>query len=236
MSSAAHEGGINIDQYKYVHQSKGSYGAGSRHFDYVRLILCCCEFKEVIDYGCGKGVLAGQLNEIESVECAKFDPAIPGIDSLPDCRFDAVINTDVLEHVPEQELDGVISNFTKLSRNAILIPHLAKAREVLPNGENAHCTIKTPGEWRAILLRHYRNVIELPHASKKHALFLCSFDQLETDCIRLGAEFIASGTSGPNDIRLDLDSPFLQRLKHALKLLLGLVGVNFIRKVSKHLR
>ena len=125
MNTMARNSGTNIDQYRYIHSSKENYGAGSRHFDYIRLILCCCNFRKVIDYGCGKGVLADQLNQLDSVDCSKFDPAIPGIDQLPTSRFDAVINTDVLEHVPEPELDGVISNFTKLS------PEISRISQVL---------------------------------------------------------------------------------------------------------
>lgn len=228
-------GGVNVDQYRHIHQSKREYGAGSRHFDYVRLIVACCNFREVIDYGCGKGVLADQINELPGITCAKFDPAVPGFDVLPDRTFDAVINTDVLEHIPSSELDSVLKNFLSLSQSAILIPHLAKAREVLPNGENAHCTIKSPAEWNAIFAQHYRNVVHLSHASPKHALFFCSNEEIDTSCMSLATAHIARGAPSPGEVRVSLSAPMIQRLKSAVKLLVGASGVGLTRKLANSL-
>jgi 2-polyprenyl-3-methyl-5-hydroxy-6-metoxy-1,4-benzoquinol methylase len=62
----------------------------------------------VLDYGCGKGVLADQLNKLKHISCEKYDPAIPDYDVRPKKVFDCLINTDVLEHIPEDELDGTL--------------------------------------------------------------------------------------------------------------------------------
>lgn len=228
--------GMYIEQYRCVHQSKETYGAGSRHFEYIRLILGCCNFLNVLDYGCGKGVLADQLTEHSVATCSKYDPAISGIDKLPDRTFDAVINTDVLEHIPEPELDIALENFTALSPNAVLIPHLGKAREILPNGENAHCTIKTPAEWKALFSNYYKYVFMLAHDSQKHALFLCMQEHFRIDCIELAIEHIVRGKTKPDEVRMSLDAPFVTRAKSAAKLVLGEKGVGTVHRLLSFIR
>ncbi|WP_164927159.1 hypothetical protein [Chlorobaculum tepidum] len=136
------------------------------------------------------------------------------------CRkktFDVVVNTDVLEHVPEAELDCVLRDFRKLSTNAIIIPHLAKATRILPNGENAHCTIKTPSEWAQVFKRHYAHVYELPHHSAVHALFLCGDQERDVTALRgILEQYVAA----KNEVRHHL-LPLGKRIEKAIRLIRG---------------
>lgn len=236
MTSRTTDNGANIEQYKSIHQNVAGYGAGSRHFEYVQLILRCCQFSDILDFGCGKGVLADQITESGAATCVKYDPARPGIDALPNRRFDAVVNTDVLEHVPESELDDVLNKFVGLSNSAIIIPHLAKARVILPNGENAHCTIKTPEEWLAIFKIHYKYVFRLAHHSPKHALFLCSQDEKSVECLEASVEYLVRQKSQPNEVRAFTDAPFMTRAKTAAALLAGKSGLDFMRSLKRTFR
>lgn len=165
---------MNINAYKQLHLSQPNYGAGLRHYKYIKLIIQSYNYKTALDYGCGKGRMADSLNAEGLVTCSKFDPAIESVSRKPEGRFDLVINTDVLEHIPKEFLNAVISDFKIYSNKAVVIPHLGKATAVLPNGENAHCTILSPGEWSDILRRHYSFVQLYQHDSPNHALFLCS--------------------------------------------------------------
>lgn len=165
---------MNIEAYRKMHSSQPGYGAGLRHYEYIALIIKSYGFKSALDYGCGKGRMADSLNASGLVVCSKYDPAIESICTKPEERFDFVINTDVLEHVPKDLLDEVIGDFKVYSNTAVVIPHLGKAAAVLPNGENAHCTILTPDEWSNILKRHYKFVQLHQHDSPHHALFVCS--------------------------------------------------------------
>lgn len=169
---------MNIDAYRQMHSSQPGYGAGLRHYEYIALIIKSYCFKSALDYGCGKGRMADCLNTSGLVVCSKYDPAIESICTKPEGRFDFVINTDVLEHVPKDLLDEVIGDFKVYSDTAVVIPHLGKAAAVLPNGENAHCTILTPDEWSDILKRHYKFVQLHQHDSPHHALFVCSDNDL----------------------------------------------------------
>lgn len=236
MGSDSNRLGANVELYRRVHESNERYGAGSRHFDYVQLVLTCMRYCDVLDYGCGKGVLVNQLIERKIASCTKYDPAIPGVDRLPARTFDVVINTDVLEHVPEGELDSVLERLTSLSPNGIIIPHLGKAREILPNGENAHCTIKTPEEWGEILAQHYEYVVRLPHDSRMHALFLCTQEVQSTDCLVLALNHLVRSKPDPDEVRVTLEAPLGVRLKLAVKLLFGQGVVRMVRQAASTLR
>ncbi|MBN1929326.1 MAG: methyltransferase domain-containing protein [Chlorobiaceae bacterium] len=209
---------MQIDQYKEIHRNHPGYGqGGNAHHFYLATIMYMLGLHDAIDFGCGKGGLANQLSENPGFTCSRYDPAIPGIDVLPNKTFDIVVNTDVLEHVPEAELDGVMRDFRKLSTNAIIIPHLAKATRILPNGENAHCTIKTPAEWATMFKRYYAYVYELPHHSTVHALFLCSDQERNIASLQGILElYAASKKEGLHHLL-----PLGKRLEKAIRLIQG---------------
>jgi hypothetical protein len=169
---------MNVDAYRTMHNSQPGYGAGLRHYEYIKLIIQHYKFKTALDYGCGKGRMADSLNTAGLVVCSKYDPAINSISTKPRSTFDFVINTDVLEHVPQDHLNEVISDFKVYSNTAVVIPHLGRATAVLPSGENAHCTILPPDKWSDILKRYYSFVQLHQHDSPNHALFVCSDDNL----------------------------------------------------------
>jgi len=119
----------------------------------------------LLDYGSGKGRQydpapmkvqgEGQWDsvldywEIDELTC--FDPAYPPHSKRPQGRFDGVISTDVLEHCPEEDIEWIIEDLFSLSEKfvfAAIACHPARKR--LPNGENAHCTIREPRWWAGI--------------------------------------------------------------------------------------
>lgn len=197
------------------------YGAGSRHFNFVFCILVYLKARTAIDYGCGKGVLAEQVSRIPHLECAKYDPAIPEHDLKPEAKFDCLVNTDVLEHIPEGELDATLRDFPEISNQAIVIPHLRKAKQILPNGENAHCTLKSPEQWREVLGKYYKNVVLLPHESERHALLLCTQTQIDYEPLESALQLIADRMSDRMLVQARLDDSLMQRVRRSGKLLLG---------------
>jgi len=212
----------NIEHYKTIHAEAPEYGAGSRHFNFVLAILVYLRSRTVIDYGCGKGVLAEQLTKIPHLFCEKYDPAIPEYDIKPDQKFDCLINTDVLEHIPEPELDRTLRHFPDLSDQAIVIPHLRKAAQILPNGENAHCTLKSPEQWSDILCGYYPNVELLPHESDRHALLLCSQEDVDLEPLKSSLELIAGRMNDKLLVQARLDDVLMRRIRRSGKLLLGM--------------
>lgn len=111
--------------------------------------------KSVLDYGAGKGHIQEyfHVGDLWGVSYVPYDPTVPGRDVLPEGKFDAVIATDVLEHIPEEDLvEWVVDEvFGKANKIVFVKVPTYLADRVLPNGENCHCTIK-PREWWEKLL------------------------------------------------------------------------------------
>ena len=119
----------------------------------------------ILDYGSGKGRQYDKrplrdVNgrpwpsvmdywNVDEVVC--YDPCYAPLSRLPEGKFDGVICTDVLEHCPELDMPWIVEEmFGYASRFVYASVANFPARKRLPNGENAHCTVK-PGEWWAPL-------------------------------------------------------------------------------------
>lgn len=122
----------------------------------------------ILDYGSGKGqqynalpFSAGDGQTWDSVidywgvdEVVCFDPAYAPYSKLPEGRFDGVISTDVLEHCPEEDVGWIAAEiFSYAERFVYATIASYPAHKHLPNGENAHCTIRPPEWWQDTLAR-----------------------------------------------------------------------------------
>ena len=120
--------------------------------------------KSIFDYGCGKGqqykpmeikdnngnILFNSILEYWGVsEIKLYDPNHKPFIELPTTKSDGVICTDVLEHIPEEDISWVIEELFKYA-NKFVFANIAcfPAKKHLPNGENAHCTIREPQWWK----------------------------------------------------------------------------------------
>jgi hypothetical protein len=116
--------------------------------------------RTILDYGAGKGTLyqpapgrdpasrfkvMAQWGEAE-VTC--YDPAYaPFAEPYAD-RYDGVISTDVLEHIPAEDIPWVLHHlFAHASRFVYLVAACFPAKKILPDGTNAHCTLCPPYWW-----------------------------------------------------------------------------------------
>lgn len=215
----------NIQHYRVVHQENEKYGTGMDfHFPYIAAMMIHLHAKSLVNFGCGKSQLANQLQKYGLNEVCNYDPAIPELSNLPSKEYDVLINTDVLEHIPEPELDGVLQTFKKLSATSINIPDLQKAKLILPNGENAHCTLKTPDEWRLLFARHYKHVIVLPHHSKRHTIIFATDIDISLDQLRYLHEVILFTRKEYTLKNFGMTQPFRRRLRAAVRLLRGNTG------------
>lgn len=127
----------------------------------------------LLDYGCGKGQ-AYQLTDIELPDGEKakslkaywgidrircYDPGYEPFSVLPTERFDAVICIDVLEHITAPDLPWVLDElFGYADRFVYANVACYPAKKQLPNGQNAHCTVRSPDWWtgliHAVAMRH----------------------------------------------------------------------------------
>lgn len=150
-----------LDNYKVLHKQKPDFGTSSIAFwNDIKQLFAFLNPKTIIDFGCGKGILAEKINTLKGKKCLKYDPAIEEYNTLPNFVSDLIICTDVLEHVPESILMQVIYKIETHSKYAFLNISCRRAGAILPDGSNAHCTIYPPRWWKDILKKQFKFVYE----------------------------------------------------------------------------
>jgi hypothetical protein len=145
-----------IEQYREMHRIH-MYGVTSvKKAPYIMPYVQMRAPHTVIDYGCGQSALADVIAARCGVDVIRYDPAIPAYAGVPVGPFDLLMNVDVLEHLPEDDIHDVIDTMANLSDSAIIIIDTHLARTVLPDGRNAHLTVRPARWWQDRLARHYK--------------------------------------------------------------------------------
>lgn len=112
------------------------------------------EFKchTVLDYGCGNAACYAVDNVdrmVWGVNAYLYDPNHPVYNVWPKHDFDMVVCTDVLEHIPEECIPEVLLRILGKARRCVYLNvSTTEARKVLPNGENAHVTVRPLSWWQ----------------------------------------------------------------------------------------
>lgn len=150
-----------IHQYASIHSRK-RYGQGTNDLT-LHIQTCLLDLKPmtVLEYGCGQSLLYKNLI-LNDTRWVRYDPAIPELSNIPIEQADMVINTDVLEHIPEVDIDEVLAHIRSFSPNVFFNISTRLAREILPDGTNAHCTVWDAETWLARIRRFF------PDASLVH--------------------------------------------------------------------
>lgn len=135
----------------------------------IKTLIQNTSSQTILDYGSGKGLqylpmdiqIDGKISSYNSIpefwhisKLVCYDPGYEPFSRLPSYQFDGVICTDVLEHCPEEDiewlLDGLFSFATQfVFANIACYP----AEKLLPDGENAHCTVKSMTWWQEKIIR-----------------------------------------------------------------------------------
>ncbi len=133
------------------------------HVGMIKSLIDKFGARSVLDYGAGKASFytapmfpsadGGGKVDIRSYwgvdEIRLYDPGYEPLSKLPlGEKFDAVICTDVMEHIPEEDLDWVIDELYSFA-NKMVYACIATypAGKTFPNGENVHVTLKDAQWW-----------------------------------------------------------------------------------------
>lgn len=132
------------------------------HVETIRELVRETGAKHLLDYGCGKagiyklesvtlksGARIGPVLDYWGAESiALYDPGVAEYSTLPEGTFDGVVSTDVLEHIPEEDIPWVLEEIFALAEKFVFA-NIASypATKTLPNGWNAHVTVRPPGWW-----------------------------------------------------------------------------------------
>ena len=152
-----------VEQYKLLNdKNKFYYESNLSIFNMINEISLFIDYlkpKNILDYGCGNGILLKLLkHKYPKINIDGYDPAIKEFSVISNNHYDMIINTDVLEHIPKNDIADVVNHIKSLSNNVFFCLHHGKAWTILSNGENAHITIE-PKEWYHNLMRNYFDII-----------------------------------------------------------------------------
>jgi hypothetical protein len=154
---------------------------GGKNFPYVLPHILARSPQSLVDYGSGRSRIAQWLGEAVGAErIAYFDPAVPGIDVLPEGGFDVVVSFDVLEHIPEEELDAVLTEMAGLANDALLVIDTAPAKAILSDGRNAHVCLHDESWWHERLKGYFPGIQPFAIGRKHRAAFRTWKVQLPT--------------------------------------------------------
>lgn len=161
-----------IEKYKKFHINGSKKLPGSKTFlgyslvkwvHKIREIIDSSNSKTIIDYGCGKAFLYNNkitisnqtftnIQEYWGIEdVLLYDPAVKKYSLQPVEKVDGVISTDVIEHIPEEDVIAFIDNLFGLANKFVfLVIATIPASKYFDDGKNIHLSIKTKKEWGII--------------------------------------------------------------------------------------
>lgn len=160
-----------VPQYRQMH-ADGHFSGVSiyAYVDELEPLIKETGAKSLLDYGCGKGrqYVEGNIQDLwGGIMPTLYDPAVEGIDAKPEGQFDGVFCIDVLEHIPEDELDGVIQEVLDYANMWVFFSICCTpAKKLLPDGRNVHITLKKEDWWLFKL-----SCFEKPGGPKMHVRF-----------------------------------------------------------------
>lgn len=154
------------------------------HIDGIRELVASTGARSILDFGSGKArhykeprIRLSRNREIPGLqtywgvdEIACYDPGVEEYALYPDHSRDGVVCTDVLEHIPEDDIGWLLEELFGLA-DKFVYANIAgyPATKVLPNGWNAHVTVKPRIWWREKIIQaakgwrgqHYRFTYEI---------------------------------------------------------------------------
>lgn len=146
-----------IDQYRALHAQGKFLGLSVLKFaDEIGELIKQHEVKTVLDYGSGQGhqyMPPHSLQKKWGVDVTMYDPAVDGLDVLPDGPFGGVICSDVLEHLPTREAAvDVLDDIFSRARSFVFVTVCCRpAKKTLPDGRNVHLLLLTLDQWTQLV-------------------------------------------------------------------------------------
>ena len=148
--------GSLVNEYAQVHRKKRYGDTGWRSFPFILPHVLALQPRSIVDFGCGQSDLALRLARRAMIgRIGLYDPAIPELAEMPREQFNLLVNVDVLEHIPEEELDAAIAAMAAMADEAIVVIDTAPAKMHLSDGTNAHVSLHDEIWWLKRLQRSF---------------------------------------------------------------------------------
>jgi 2-polyprenyl-3-methyl-5-hydroxy-6-metoxy-1,4-benzoquinol methylase len=133
-------------EYRRMHKRRMFSGISlERHLPEIQALIKEYNIKTILDYGCGQAICH---KKIKLGDVTLYDPYFEPYSKKPEGTFDMVICTDVLEHVPMEDIGKVSSELLDYTDKVLfLVISTVPAKKKFSNGENVHVTIRPPFWW-----------------------------------------------------------------------------------------
>ncbi|MBX3603205.1 MAG: methyltransferase domain-containing protein [Rubrivivax sp.] len=152
-----------IEQYRRM-AATGEHLRGLtilRYRDQISKLVRTYGAKSLLDFGCGAGEAWKQPHRLHAelglrwFDVTLYDPAFKQHEEKPHGAFDGVLCSDVLEHIPEDELDATVRQLFAHARRFVWASVCCRpAAKTFPDGTNLHVTLQPMPWWQALFDRH----------------------------------------------------------------------------------
>ena len=141
-----------IQMYQTMHATKNKFPGHSvePHATDIKILVERTKATSLLDYGCGSGLQYSQtkIHEHWGILPTLYDPGVPKFTNKPNRMWDGVICTDVMEHIPESAVYEILYDIISSASKFVFFNISTRlATAILPNGENAHCTVHEHVWW-----------------------------------------------------------------------------------------
>ncbi len=133
-----------LNQYKILHKNSNYGNSSIKILKDILPIVKEISPNSILDYGCGQSKL---VDILPAEKKYRYDPAIKKYNTLTKQPIDLIICTDVLEHILEEDIKDTLLKIKSICPKTIFCITIIPAVNVLPNGTNAHCTVKSIDWW-----------------------------------------------------------------------------------------
>ena len=194
-----------VTQYQILHTKGLKDRPGNAFFNGISLavhierltkLMLLEGVKSLLDYGCGKAllyddmkykempidkngqVLPKPLSKLWQLDYfSLYDPAYEKYNKLPKGKYDAVICTDVIEHIDEKDVDWILDEIFFYARKFVFVTIACyKALKEFEDGRNLHVNIKQPSYWKEKLLKLHN---KYPHLNIHYSLDIIKDENAE---------------------------------------------------------
>jgi len=131
----------------------------------IKDIIKISKSNSLIDFGCGKAFLYKNNFKIGDEDFKNlsdfwqiqniflYDPGVKEFSFYPDKKYDGLVCTDVIEHIPETDVINFIDKLFKLSNKFVFfVIATIPASKYFDDGKNIHLCLKTENEWEKIFV------------------------------------------------------------------------------------
>lgn len=150
---------------KMHNQPKKTIGFGEQPPEKLIEILNNKNYQNILDFGCGKGVITSRLQELfPSKSIYGFDPGVEHFKNYNN-NNDLIYSVDALEHIEPEFLDQVLINLFNDSKHQFHLIACHPAKKNLPDGRNCHLIIEQPDWWHKKFLKLFANVSKINYTN-----------------------------------------------------------------------